>query len=285
MCVSLFQMDRRDELRRVEIEALELARRRGNRQFLIAFAGMISTSLMEDGDWDGAMKAAEEWVPREPTYESGQGLNVLWLAWMALERDDPEGARRLISLAAPDIDETTTDQQLLGVVHFRLMLIAIDESRPDDLIAATADLVKHYLGRYPTSSASHLGIALDVLEPAGDVSVLLPLADLIDAAPASQRSRLLEIGVARTRGVAASLAGDHDGAVDWFVKALAAARNLGEQLYIAQVLAGYARALVRAGRADEAEPLATEAREAFERMGAVRAIARLDAAMPAGITA
>jgi Adenylate and Guanylate cyclase catalytic domain/Double zinc ribbon len=74
-------------------------------------------------------------------------------------------------------------------------------------------------------------------------------------------------------------------AMDCFARSLSAARNLGELLVIARVLAGYARALVRAGRADEAGPLAAEAREAFEGMGAVRAIARLDAAMPAGVTA
>jgi len=35
----------------------------------------------------------------------------------------------------------------------------------------------------------------------------------------------------------------------------------------------------------EAEPLAAEARETFERVGAVRALERLDAVMPTGVTA
>jgi len=76
-----------------------------------------------------------------------------------------------------------------------------------------------------------------------------------------------------------------EGAVDRFGSALAAARNLGEGFEIARVLADYAKALVRAGRADEAEPLAAEARETFERVGAVRALERLDAVMPTGVTA
>ena len=129
------------------------------------------------------------------------------------------------------------------------------------------------------------GIALDTLQERGDVSALLPLIDLADGAPAAKRSRRLEAEVGRVRGVAASLAGDHDEAVDQFGKALSAARNLGEGLWTARVLAEYARALAAADRADEAEPLAAEARDLFEQMGAVRAIERLDAGLPARATA
>ena len=164
------------------------------------------------------------------------------------------------------------------------MLVAIDEAGLDDLVGATSRLVERTVEALPSPAAS-VGLALDALEPTGDVSALLPLVDLLDSAPPGNGHARLDADIARARGVAASLAGDHDEAMDCFAKALSAARNLGEPLGVAQVLAGYARALVRAGRADEAEPLAAEAREAFERMGAVRAIERLDAGMPAGVTA
>ncbi len=285
LAVFLHVMDRREELRRVQVEALDLARRRGNRSFLIAFAGARSITLLEEGDWDGAFQLADEWLPTQPTAQSGHGLHTAWLAWGALERDDPDEARRLLDLVAPGVDETP-DLQLRNIVLFKRMLVSIAENRVGDLAASTVEVARLLSEQgYPTNTALVAGFALDALQETGDVSALLPLFDLADEAPAGTRSRLLEAEVGRGRGVAASLAGEHDEAADWFVRALAAARNLGESLEVARVLADYARALVRAGRIDEAEPLAEEARSLFEQMGATRALARLDAAMPACATA
>ena len=127
----------------------------------------------------------------------------------------------------------------------------------------------------PDACGDRWAIALDVARGRGDVSALLSLVELVDecrprSARASSRPR------SRAPGAAASLAGDHDDAVDHFGRALSA-RGTSASCPSRTVLAGYARALVRAGRADEAEPLAAEAREVFARMGAARAIARLDA--------
>jgi class 3 adenylate cyclase/tetratricopeptide (TPR) repeat protein len=281
LCVTLGVMDRPEELRRVEVEALDFARRRGGRAFLIAFAGMRSIALMQEGDWDGAFALADEWLPTEPTTQSGHGLHTAVLAWMALERDDRAEARRLLDLVAPDVDETS-DVQLRAVILWRQIFLAIDEERIDDLVRLAGEEARLLNDTgYPTECAVAAGIALDALQETGDVSALLPLFDLADGAPAATHSRRLELEVARGRGVAASLAGEHDEAADWFGRSLSAARNLGDRLWAARVLADYARALVRAGRADEAEPLAEEAREAFEQMGAKRALARLDAGMPA----
>jgi predicted ATPase/class 3 adenylate cyclase len=285
LTVVLGMMDRRDENRQIEVEALELARRRGNRTFVISFAGSRSVSLLVDGDWDVAFALADEWLPTEATAQSSQGLNTAWLAWAALERDEIDEARRLLDLIAPDIGDTA-DQQLRAVMNWRRILLLIADRRVDDLIAATTDEA-HLLSEmgYPTQVSSTVGIALDTIRDIGDVTPLLPLIDLADAAPAAKRTRQLEANVGRVRGVAASLAAEHDEAADHFARALSAARNLGETLWVARVLADYAAALVRAGRADEAEPLAAEARAAFEKMGARRAIARLDAAMPAPVSA
>ena len=166
------------------------------------------------------------------------------------------------------------------------MLLAIADRRIEDAVAAAGETARLDAGmRKLTQTAHTVGVALDMLQPTGDVSDLLPLIDLADAAQAGERARQLDADVSRIRGVAASLTGDHDQAADHFGRALSAARNLGELLWIARVLADYAAALVRAGRLDEAEPLAVEARMLFEGMGAVRAMERLDVAIPARVTA
>jgi class 3 adenylate cyclase/predicted ATPase len=284
LIVTVFQLDRRDERVQLEIEGVDLARRRGNLNFMVALAGTRAVTLVLEGDWDGAIAGSDDWLPREPTSQAGQANYTLWFAWMWLERGDRDEFHRLLELVAPGVDDTA-DQQLLAVVHLKRMLVAIDQGRLDDLVQPTTAYVEQNIEQFPVVASMGVGLALDALEASGDVSGLLPIVDLVDSVPAGVRSRQLEADIARSRGVAASLAGDHDGAMDWFAKALSAARNLGELLIVAQVLAGYARALVRAGRADEAEPLAEEARRAFEQMGAVRAIERLDVAMPARVTA
>jgi hypothetical protein len=166
------------------------------------------------------------------------------------------------------------------------MLLAIADRRIEDAVAAAGETARLDAGmRKLTQTAHTVGVALDMLQPTGDVSDLLPLIDLADAAQAGERARRLDADVSRIRGVAASLTGDHDHAAEHFGRALSAARNLGESLWIARVLADYAAALVRAGRLDEAQPLAVEARMLFEGMGAVRAMERLDVAIPARVTA
>jgi class 3 adenylate cyclase/tetratricopeptide (TPR) repeat protein len=285
LLVILGQLDRPEETRRIEIEALELGRRRGNRNFVVSFGGFRSMSLLAEGDWDGAFALGDEWLPTEPSAQPVQGFFTNMLAWAAFERGDDDEARRLLDLLAPGFDKTA-DLQLREVLATKRMLLAIADRRIEDVVAAAGETARLDAGmRKLTQTAKTVGIALDTLQPTGDVSALLPLIDLADAAPPGGRARRLDADVGRIRGVAASLAGEHDQATDHFGRALSAARNLGESLWIARVLADYATALVRAGRLDEAESLADEARELFERMGAVRAIERLDAAMPARVTA
>ncbi len=181
------------------------------------------------------------------------------------------------------MDTDTTDVQMLGNVFWRRILMAAADGRPADAAAEVNRLVEHQAIRFPTTAAIALGMGLDWPRKPETCPRWCRRPTCSPRTPRGMRSRQLELEIARVRGVAASLAGNHEQAVDHFVTALWAARNLGESLWIARVLADYAQALVRAGRADEAEPLAAEAREAFERMGAVRALARLDAGMPANV--
>jgi tetratricopeptide (TPR) repeat protein len=285
LLVILIQLDRPQETRRIEIEALELGRRRGNRNFVISFGGFRSLSLLAEGNWDEAFALGEEWLPTKPTAQPVQGFFTNRLAWAAFERGDDDEARRLLDLLAPGLDETA-DLQLREVLATKRMLLAIADRRIEDVVAAAGETARLDAGMRKLNQTAHtIGVALDALQPTGEVSDLLPLIDLADAAPAGERARQLDADVSRIRGVAASLTGDHDQAADHFGRALSAARNLGELLWIARVLADYATALVRAGRLDEAEPLAVEARMLFEGMGAVRAMERLDVAIPARVTA
>ena len=63
--------------------------------------------------------------------------------------------------------------------------------------------------------------------------------------------------------------------------ALANARNVGEPTWLAPILLDYGSWLVTCGREDDATPLLAEAREIYGKLGAVRMLALVEAALPA----
>ena len=97
------------------------------------------------------------------------------------------------------------------------MLLAIMDGRIDDVVAAAGESAHLQAGMGKLAeTAETVGIALDALQLTGDVSALLPLMDLADTSSTAKRARLLEADLGRLRGVAASLAGNHDQAVGPF---------------------------------------------------------------------
>ena len=94
------------------------------------------------------------------------------------------------------------------------------------------------------------------------------------------RTRAIEAQLHRLRANAAALEGDADTAADSYAIGLANARNLGRAYWLALVLADYGAWLVASDRHADAAPLLAEARELFERMGAVNWLRRLDAIAP-----
>ncbi len=167
------------------------------------------------------------------------------------------------------------------MINFRTALLGYADGRLDDLVLAAERRTRLLLELgYAENAAILIGMLVSALEETGDVRSIVPVVDLVDATASASRTRLLEAEVARARGVVASHAGWHDEAAERFATSLAAARNLGEAWTLAGVLTSYGRALVRAGREDEALPLLAEARALWEHMGAVVWVERVDAAMP-----
>ena len=133
-------MDRRDEVQPVEARGLELARRRGNRNFAVAFAGphgrqtlMRTATGTARSHWPrSGCRGAEPTMPgrRSLAYCPGR-------AWIAPERDERGGGPHLLALRRPDVD-ATADQQLLSAVPASSGCWSrAREGRSDDLVAAT----------------------------------------------------------------------------------------------------------------------------------------------------
>ena len=93
-------MDRPDEPGVIEIEASSLARRRGNRNFLIAFAGSRSSTPHAGGRLGRRGRARRGMAPERTDAPVGAGdSHALWLAWTALRARRPRRVPRLLGAA------------------------------------------------------------------------------------------------------------------------------------------------------------------------------------------
>ena len=281
LAIALWTTGRDDEADALTSEALELARSRGNVSYTGWFAAAHVILLIQDGAWDEALAVADDLLPVGPAAQGNPALACCLLADLALDRGDRESAAGYLDRIAPGL-ESSSDQQQQALLYYRDRVRALAEHRIDDLldlVEISADLALE-LG-YDESAAGLVGRGVDAARDAADRDRLSRLVDLVDQRSTVRRTRGFDAELDRARGTLASLAEDHDGAIDALARALGHARGRGKAFLLARVLAEYGAALARAGRHEEAEPLLVEARSLFEQMGASVWLQRIDAVAPA----
>src|SRR5262249_8252440 len=161
------------------------------------------------GDWDEAFELAAEWLPEEPVTHSSMTSGLGWLAWARLDRGEIDEMRRLLALVAPEV-ESTSDLQLRASLNFKRDLLALAEHGSAALLGRAGGWLRRVVEPgFIAPAAFMVGMALDVLQDRGGAAELLPLVDLLDATPTAHRSRQLDLEIERTRGVVASLGGNH----------------------------------------------------------------------------
>ena len=277
LSIALANLDRVEESERVELEALEYARSRGIVASVVWFGGIRCGRLVENGRWDEAFALADEMLPRTEVTQGNVAQAFCALAGAALERGAEDEARRLLGLVAPRT-EASSDLQVAVILAERDRLLARLAGDVDlELERVYAGGRQHLELDEVEGAAEILAFGFDVARGERDLRLLTPLLELVDGVPASRRPRRVEADLGRAKASAAVLAGDLDGAIDHLAAALAAARSLGKNRLLAMVLGDYGRALVRAGRPDEAQELLDEARKLFEEMGSVVWLERLGA--------
>ncbi len=271
-----WQADRPDQLRRMNEAALELARTRGMTSWVTNFAGSLSTSLLEDSEWDEAFAVADE-MPARVSAVPSVALTYCELARASWLRGDPDGVDRWLALVAPEIDGSS-DIQRRGLSLWRQSIVARREGRTREAFDLLEATIGHVLESDDVeSSAQVLEDATSLARALDDPDAALTLVAAFDDVPPARRTRLLDMQIARARANAASRAGEDDQAAELYATALAAARNLGKTAFLGPVLYDYGRWLSDSGRPTEAEPLLAEARDLFTRMRAAWWLERLDA--------
>ncbi|MGL6279199.1 MAG: hypothetical protein ACRC50_06545, partial [Gaiella sp.] len=254
--------------------ALELARRRGDREWAGRFADTLASEYRDVGRWDEAI-ALHRSVDRSAQLSnpSTDLAEVLWERGLDADTD-----ALLTAASNRAYDEANLQDRYLQAEVGKLQALAAD--RYDELARHGRAMVETQLGPqrdgdWPLAEGLRsLCLALPHLhDPALADDVLDEVRPLLGRHP----SRVLNCQFTRLEGIRASLGGDHDAAVDRLGVALAAARSRNVVPWVAEILCDYADALLRDDRGGDAAPLVAEAREIFESLGAQRSLGRVAA--------
>jgi class 3 adenylate cyclase/tetratricopeptide (TPR) repeat protein len=273
LAIALDLLDRAEDLVPLLEEARELARRRGDGEWEQVIAATMIAEYTARGRWDEA-RSITDGLSLTSHVAVIQGLaeaaEVEWL------RGQPESARALLVRISRDEAPSPDFQRRVTFLMVDRVVAQLD-GRPEAVVELAAGAIRSYLTHPETglllatevralaSTGFHAG-APDV-----DASVLAELRSAyVDRAP-----RPLTAQIARLEAVLAARAGDHGTAVERFGVALAAARSLDFEPWVAEILADYAASLLDDGRPEDAVPLLEEARSIAEPIGWVRLLDRL----------
>ena len=258
-------------------QALELARRIGDRANEWYALAEITYALTMLGRWDEALARFEE-IPDEQLGASSQPSSVLnGVLEIHLHRGRVDQARTLLSGFEELVP--SDDLQLQGVYEAAVAGIRLAEGdRQGSLLAAESAFATrepHGIG----SQAAKQGFvhALEASIALGDRHKANDLIEIVEALPPGLRPPLLEASAHRFR---AHLAGDDPGADRHFTAAAAQLRALDLPFHLAVAQLEHGEWLTARGRPDDAQPLLAEARETFEHLQARPWLERVDAVAP-----
>jgi class 3 adenylate cyclase/tetratricopeptide (TPR) repeat protein len=258
----------------------ELARKIGDRdaeKFLNGWVLGIRSTL---GEWDAVLAegTADEVEDRTAVFVHANVIPVL------AARGELEEARRRLELIRQFVDP----QEAQSIAGFKSVEahVLIGEGRPREALAAAEEAVavRDDIAGGLANFAYAYEIALEATFALGDDAKVDELLAIVERLPPGELNpRLRAIG-ARFTAQRAARRGDVDTAAASFAAAARIFREIEYSFDLAVVLLEHAEWLASEGRIDEAEPLAAEAREIFERLRAAPYLERLER-LPAAASA
>jgi class 3 adenylate cyclase/tetratricopeptide (TPR) repeat protein len=276
--VLLFSLDRVGDAQNMVEEGLGLARRAGDRHWDSLFVRAAVDNRLELGEWEEAIPAAERLAA-----DTGETPD-LWqlgitatLARVYAHRGDVEAGRAHFSRLEP-IAASDNPQQRAHRLEAHAALLAA-EGRLSEALEAAEEVITARATIGLSDVVVKVGLA-DGLEAAlqlGRIGDAERLLGIVDAARPGELTPLLKAHGARYSARIEALRGGGGPVESGFETAAAIYREVGTLYPLAATLAEHAEWLVEQGRAGEAEPLASEAREIFERLGAKPWLERLAA--------
>jgi tetratricopeptide (TPR) repeat protein len=258
------------EVEQLQVRAVELARRAGDREGEWFALGNLTGTYFEAGKWDEVLDVVAEVPPGLETQAAFVHGNT---AEVARHRGDLALARKALGYVERLAGSASVQDRAVYVSTRAASLFA--EARHDQVVELLADARADL-----EADASQL-VWMDLLTAEAALA-----AGRHDAAAEALASDALgpeqtEPGVraqtTRFRAQISAAAGDVTRAEESFKVAAASFREYGMPFYLACTQQEHAEWLISVGRADEAEPLVAEAREVFERLRATPWLERANA--------
>jgi class 3 adenylate cyclase/tetratricopeptide (TPR) repeat protein len=272
--------NREREALELTFKGRELARKVGDRDsegFLEGWVRGIRSAL---GEWDAVM--ADDHPP-----EAHARMNVWRYASVVpilAARGQLEEARRRLEAVRP-LADTEEAQNLAGFKAMEAHVL-LAEGRPREALAAADDVVAlrdEMAGGLAPLDFGYM-LALEAALVLGDDAKVDELLAIVEHLPPGELSPSLRAIGARFSARRAARDGDGDTAAVGFSAAARIFREIEHSFDLAVVLLEHAEWLAAEGRFEEAEPLAVEAREIFERLRAAPYLERVDR-LPVGAAA
>jgi len=267
--------DRYEEAQEIDREALELARRRGDRGWEWASLGHMQQADFLLGNWE-ELEATDEEIAERIAGGTRARLDMATIfPRLYLNTGRPERLHRLIELLpepSAEIQDTASHAVALSTQARAEGRHADALAKADEVLAMIDDLgFEHPMIRFAF---------VDSLEAAFELGELGSITRRVEEFHARRPADQLPFPTAQVRrfeALLAARAGEAERAQERFKAAAELLREISARFYLAVVLLEHGEWLTEGGRPEEAEPLLTEAREIFERLGAAPWLERLDA--------
>jgi predicted ATPase/class 3 adenylate cyclase len=281
LLVGVDRLDRMEEQLPLLEEALALARRRGDREWIDTLVGAAITACVDCGRWADAAELAREYEPLTPDVQSAGAFRAL--AELSWQRRLEQSAHWLERARAVPVDPGNVQwrQELL---QLRLATAQLEGRFAEALEAAeeaVADQLE--LREQDVLIARSLQAAASLVPAVADAAPAERMAAAVRAEFGVNMPRVVTAQTARVEGALAARQGEHGAAAESFGISLAAARSLGFDTWIAEILVDYATSLISDGRVEEVEPLLTEAKELAGGTGWARLLERIEALEQVGL--
>jgi class 3 adenylate cyclase/tetratricopeptide (TPR) repeat protein len=272
------QTDQAHEAAQLARDGLALARRVGNRYWEWSLLG-FAYPLFALGDWDEVV-AREDGLPEEDWTQARIAFATLLtsIVPVRVNRGQLEEAKRSTRLFAEF--EASADLQEQAQVHFAEATLLLAEGKHvEALRSAEASFeTRHSNGIAYEAVKESFVVAVEAALALDDVSRAEEFLRVVDSLPPGHSPQFLEAHSSRFRARLAARHAELDEADRLFKRAGGLFRELAFPFYLAVTLLEHGEWLVTQDRGEEAQPLLTEAHDAFERLQAKPWLERIEQA-------
>ena len=269
------QRDRIREALELSLSGVELARKVGERDVEGGLRGWARSNMLALGEWDAVL--AEE-AELDAEDERTLAFHRFLLTGLFLGRGNREEAQRRLDAVRSHIDvRELQDFATLRSAEAELLLAS---GRPSEALAAAEEVID--MRARLAGGTSHWGVkqalalALESALATTDEAKVDELLAFIERVPPGELTPFLRAVGARFAARRAVLRGDGETAGAGFLAAARIFREIEAPFELAVVLLEHAEWLTSEGRVEEAELVAAEARDIFERLRATPYLERLE---------